>query len=319
MPATNAMFATNARREKETLYSALLREGVKTLEILGEDFDCRNCGKPFTRFYLPQKVCLSCVEAHVRLSAEAVRDSLLEERRRRLERMGLAGLLTTMTLDSFVVDEQPEAHREALRFTVSWPAVAGLVLLGKPGTGKTHLAVGCLLSLAESGIEGRYVHLPEATAALRRAEDWSAESRRIIGPLFDTPCLVIDDAGREKSSDAIVEQLDALVNRRWRDGMPTIMTANQEATEFFGDGKDKAGWLSPAAASRIGSGASVIRLRDGDRRMRGFRGTRPIAHNADPTVGCETCQGAGWVVDAAIAVGRADRIRECPTCQGRRF
>lgn len=314
------MYQKAERRERATTFEALLKAGVKTLETLCEDYPCRQCGRTFVRSFIVQTICPDCVNEHVRLSAESVRDSLLEERNRRFKRMGLDGLLATMTLDSYVGNEQPEAFTAAVDFAHSWPDAGGLVLLGRTGSGKTHLAVGVLLNLVERGIEGRYVHLPELTAHLRRSTEWAAETHRLIGPLAQTPCLVLDDVGREKSSDAIAEQIDALMNRRWVVGAPTILTANLTEREILGDGESKPGWLSPAAASRIGAVARFIRLKDGDRRIRGVHGRAvPPARNADPTVACPTCQGAGWVCDATVAVGRADRIRECPSCGGRRF
>lgn len=304
------------KRDRATTVESLLLRGIKTLETTVEERTCRECGSPFLASFVLQFVCATCVQAHDRRDAQLRRQEVLAERERRLVRMGLDDTLAGMTFMAFVADEQPPAYDAARRFVANWPN-RGLVLWGPTGAGKTFLACAALLALADLGIEGNYLNLVEATARLRRSSEWQLDANRILTPLHESPAVVLDDVGREKSSDALVEQIDALINHRWVVGKPTILTTNLTPEDLFGDGKT-AGWLSNAAASRIAANLEVEEMRGPDRRLTGLRPltSRPTPM-ADPLQACPTCQGAGWLRDGDAAVGKPDRCRRCDDCCGR--
>lgn len=308
------------RRERPWLGTTFAK-GVRSLE-LSEPTErvCKNCGQPFLGMYLPtlQTICTACVNQSVRLSEEQARESLAEERRRLLERMGLTGRLSGMTLDAFNGAAQPAAFAATTRFVERFPDLPTLILLGSPGRGKSHLAAGALHALLKSGYEGRYMHVPTATADLRLAENWQQAAAKLFVPLRRADCLVLDDLGREKSSDALAEQLDALLNQRWLDGAPTIVTANLTLAELFGDDR-QAGVVGRALASRLADRALIEELRGADWRVQPGRRPAVVASDPDPLSACDTCKGNGWVLDAAVPVGRADRLIKCPACQGRRY
>lgn len=299
--------------DRATTIEALMLSGARSLEIPAEERVCRECGREFLASYAIQQVCPRCVEEHVRQDATQLREARAENERRRRAALGLTGRLAGMALRNFESAIQPEAAAAVAEFVADYPNRAALALLGIPGAGKTHLAVGALQELVWSqGIAARYVHLPTLTADLRMAPDWQAAASASLAPLLKIDLLVLDDIGRERQTPSLPEMIDVLFNARWVGGYPTILTANLERSAF-------ADWLGPAAASRFFSEARVIRLQDVDYRLeRRGRQTAPVAAG-DPAIVCPICQGAGWVLNPTYAPMHPNRATKCDACKGRGF
>ena len=134
---------------------------------------CRDCGREFVTKWRLQRICNSCVDQRRRLTAEDLREERVTRYKGQLRAMGLDGRLAEeMLLERFRPEAQPEGWDAAQTFIEQFPD-GNLALLGKPGSGKTHLAVGILLSLREQRIVGQYVHVPSLFSALKRAPDRS--------------------------------------------------------------------------------------------------------------------------------------------------
>ncbi len=187
------------RRDKATTFEAMIASGVKTLELpTPTEKVCSACGRLFFGKFMAelQVICPDCVEASVRLTEEDARASRTEQRRRRLAGMGLVGKLLGMTFATFAPAEQPAAYEAARNFVAAWPLDQGLAFLGERGVGKTHLATAILHVLSERDEAGRYVHLPSLASDLAMAKDWQEAATALFVPLYTTPVLVLDDAGR---------------------------------------------------------------------------------------------------------------------------
>ncbi len=312
MPVLNS-----TRRDKATTFESLLARGVTTLQLDERaERRCSSCGQSFMGIFMAeiQTVCPACVESNVRMTQTESRAAKLEERTRQMTAMGLEGKLLGMTFAAFVREEQPLAHDEAWQFFEQWPNIQALALLGERGTGKTHLATAILLALSDGGIDGRYVHLPSLASDLAMAKDWQETASRLFVPLYKTSCLVIDDAGRERNrpDSAWAQMLDTLIDRRSIGGYPTIVCANLTRSELVR-------WLGDAGASRFMSVARLVDMTPGDRRFTRPLGSTSLGSARDPLVACPSCQGAGWVLDAAFRAGNPDRLTKCRSCDGDGF
>lgn len=137
------------------------------------------------------------------------------------------------TFDNFTLDERPEciwdAYRAAESYVFKYPSIKesdhnSLALLGMPGNGKTHLLAAIANALMEQGNSVFYFPWVEGMFDLR--DDFSKMSSR-IRHLQTTPLLLIDDLfkGREKPTDFQMEQLFAIVNERYLNMLPMVISS----------------------------------------------------------------------------------------------
>jgi len=142
----------------------------------------------------------------------------------------------------------------------------GLLMTGREGTGKTHLAVAILKEVIQKGYRGLYWNVPELFLELRRRMDDSAEENE--ADLFDSArradLLVLDDLGAERTSEYVLDRLYVLINRRYEDDSATIITTNRTLAEL----KQQ---LSPRIASRIGEMCVTMEFPEGDFRLQNLR------------------------------------------------
>lgn len=144
------------------------------------------------------------------------------------------------TIDGFHFSAQPALRLEQLAPQLSPSFVTrgeSLILTGKPGRGKTHLAVAIAQRAIEHGHHARFV------SASRLVESISAQIARGRGRSAllryqRTPLLVIDDIGYARHNPHVASVLFEIVSERHRRGRSMIVTAHQapeQWSELLGD------------------------------------------------------------------------------------
>lgn len=196
-----------------------------------------------------QQECPRCVDAgYAKQDAERRRSAEQQMRARKLkEILAIAGIparFATKTLDDYQAPEY--AQRVALtickKFAGTWPEQhrkgGSLVLVGGPGTGKTHLA--CAIA---------NVIMPDhlATVAFGSVSDIMREIRSTYGnktdrteiqalaDLVKPDLLIIDEVGASSGSEHEVQMLFDIIDKRYRNLRPTIVISNlnEEKLEQF--------------------------------------------------------------------------------------
>jgi DNA replication protein DnaC len=148
-----------------------------------------------------------------------------------------------------------------------------LVLTGNIGTGKTHQAYGALRRIAEAGprrFEMIALAAPDMYGRLRPGgSDRGAEAE--LKRLCKVPLLLLDDLGTEKLSEWTEEATYRLVNERYNECRPLLVTTNypvRAAVDKHGTpaATDLITRLGARLASRLAETATVVRLDGPDRR-----------------------------------------------------
>ena len=164
-----------------------------------------------------------------------------------------------------VITGVEEARRKA------WDAANGqncLVIAGKTGTGKTHLAVAIAIYAMRQGRQAMFFDVCELLDELREASrDNSDRYYELMRSCKEVPCLVLDDMGKERTTAAGMDYLYQIVNHRYRHNLQTILTTN--ASDF----EELSSWSSseyviPMISRLTGRGAWVTIKNAEDYRQR---------------------------------------------------
>lgn len=115
-------------------------------------------------------------------------------------------------------------------FVRDYPALSdrGLLLLGRSGAGKTHLAVAALRELIRRGHGGLFCDYRELLKEIQASYNPASESTemRILEPIRNAEILVMDDLGASKPSAWVLDIIGLVLNARYNEQRATILTTN---------------------------------------------------------------------------------------------
>src|SRR5437870_1841158 len=194
---------------------------------------------------MPESVCPECggsgwkiVEREDSSGAERChcrdgeRASLLEER------AGIPPLYRNASLDNFKLPaDNPTANRglatvllAVKSFTREFPneKKPGLLLIGEPGVGKTHLAVAALRILLSRGFEGVFFDYQKLLEKIRSGYDHTsgASDRAAYRAALDAEVLLLDDLGTHRVTEWVEDTVTAIITDRCNNRKPLIATTN---------------------------------------------------------------------------------------------
>lgn len=195
--------------------------------------------------------CPSCTEE--KLNEERKKE--IEENKnaitKEMERKNIEPIFYGATLENYIVEnaEQKKA-KEAIEKLIE-ERKGKIIMLGKNGTGKTHLAV-----CAVKGIGGRIYTMYEIATRIRASYTARAKEDEldIVNELARIPLLVIDEIGRTKGSDAEENWLSYIIDKRNSRGLPLIIISNKHTQKTCKEGGCKdcvENYLSEDVMSRL--------------------------------------------------------------------
>lgn len=140
----------------------------------------------------------------------------------------------------------------------------GIYLHGDVGTGKTHVAYALYGAAGEVlGVKAMFRNTSELLRAIKLDFDRNgADKERAEGVIMEFKGLLfLDDLGAEKMTEWVLETFYLILNRRYNEMLPTIITSNfpiAELAERIGD----------RTVSRIVEMCDVVELSGEDRRIK---------------------------------------------------
>ena len=146
------------------------------------------------------------------------------------------------TLENYVARPGCEEMKKAALNIGNDKGLKWLTYLSESGYGKTHLLVGICRKWLDRGKSARYIFVPNLMLELKQGFDEQGMNSYASKMNFfkNVALLALDDLGTENSTPWVREQLDTIIDHRYVNKMPLVVTTNTPL--------DK---LMPRVASRL--------------------------------------------------------------------
>jgi len=125
----------------------------------------------------------------------------------------------------------------------------GLIFMGDPGLGKTHLAVSIIKELIlKHGVECKFVDFFELLRDIRHGYGEDISEGEFINPYVGVKVLVVDELAKGRNTDWELTILDHFISTRYNDDdKVTLVTTNFRDKLESGIGDNKKSGLSSAS------------------------------------------------------------------------
>ena len=284
-PADSARSAETTQHRRPTSKD-ILAGGYNCQREIPEPVECEFCGRKLYHEALvmgrtvlmfapfPQRCTCDRAKAkweeadaeEARQKAEAEKEAAQAKRRAKIERLlgrsGIKKRFQQRTFANFIRDtpERRRCYDTAKTYADSFPQRAergeGLYIEGTYGTGKTHLAAAIALQLIGCGVPVVCKTSGDLLADIKEAFDsGDATEYEILKAYKTVDLLIVDDLGKEQCTEWSVSTLYSILNDRYEDMKPTIITTNYNADELVRA-------LTPKGGDGTKARAIISRLRE---------------------------------------------------------
>ena len=263
------------------------QRGLVIMQPQPPDTKCEFCGKTLrhegiafggavvTWCQTPESC--TCEKAVAKAKADAAEKKRQEEEEARRERQrkmqtrifrlignsGIKKRFQQRTFETFRRDtpKQEAAYKIAKAYADNFQQHladgTGLYIEGSNGTGKTHLAAAISMQLiTQRGVAVICKTAGDLLLDIRNAYDESGATEKQVQDIYKkVDLLVIDDLGKEQCTDWSISVLYSIINDRYEDMKPTIITTNYNSD-------DLARALTPKGYDSLKVKAIISRLRE---------------------------------------------------------
>lgn len=154
-------------------------------------------------------------------------DPLSGEFGRMYRASGLISSQLRQTFEAYEIGKSQELKDAMQAALKSAQKQASLILGGRAGTGKTHLAVAMAIYAMKHGRQAIFRLVSEMLDEVREANVSDSERYAVLmRRLKEVPCLVLDDLNKERVTRASSDYLYQIIDYRYRHELQTIITTN---------------------------------------------------------------------------------------------
>ena len=181
-----------------------------------------------------------------------------------------SGLVKRQVYQTFETLEDVNQEITMARIQAKKAAIehSNIILAGRAGVGKTHLAVAIAnYIMREEGRQARFRLVNELLDELRQAARYASDYLYVINGFKTTPCLVLDDLGKEKTTDAGLDYLHQIIDYRYRNELQTIVTTNALTVEELSSWGN-ANFITPMISRLLENGVWISIRNSGDYRVK---------------------------------------------------
>jgi DNA replication protein DnaC len=171
-------------------------------------------------------------------------EEITQSAKARLFRMSSLEALNNLRFDNFekrghvgLAQHQAYSLENAYNqaFTFAEHRQGWLLMLGRYGCGKTHLAAAIANHAIEAGVATLFLTVPDLLDWLRYAYagvEMSFEER--FEEIREIPLLILDDFGTQNATAWAQEKIYQIINHRYINQLPTVVTSNLLINDFEG-------------------------------------------------------------------------------------
>lgn len=169
---------------------------------------------------------------------------------------------TMKSIDEFDFNYQPKLNKKHILDLASCRFInenKNIVLMGKPGVGKTHLANALGLEALKQGYNVLFLHINDLIDKLNTAKA-DGSYRQLMNILCATDLLILDELGFKKIPAEFIDGVFEVIRKRYEAGS-IIITSNrnfEDWSNIFGDAV-----MASAIVDRLVHHAFIIKI-DGD-------------------------------------------------------
>jgi DNA replication protein DnaC len=203
---------------------------------------------------------------------------------RYMDNAGIPPLYANASFENFLLPrENPIAYPQMTEVFVTVKAWArefpltgkpGLLLIGRHGTGKTHLAVAALREVIVKGHEGLFFDYQNLLDRIFASYDQGSQltDKEVYRFAMEKHVLLLDDLGARRGSEWVEDTVTSIITARCNNQKPLIATTNLIDSEAGYNTYDKEGSgekdhrttlterIGPRARSRLFEMCKVIKM-----------------------------------------------------------
>lgn len=185
---------------------------------------------------------------------------LAEARQKQLYELSKLGALREKNFENFqprgrvgLAAQQADSLEQAYNSAVHFAGTlrGWLLLLGRFGSGKTHLAAAIANKAVSLGMETLFLTVPDLLDWLRfsYSDDSSSSFEERFEHIREVPLLVLDDFGTQNATAWAQEKLFQILNYRYINQLATVITSNNALNSF--EGRIRSRLMDPELVTRV--------------------------------------------------------------------